>query len=81
MSVIPIAQPTDADLLAEIRGQLSEVQPPVEDIRNALAMFALTSSGRTDAGGLIFGFTHIDLEAVEALLRRAVIKLDAARGR
>lgn len=81
LTLIP---PTDEQLLADgrehARRVLSEAQPPVEDVRNALAMLTLATSGRTETGGLIFGFSHDDLEAIERLLRASVAKQDAALG-
>lgn len=80
---LSLVAPTDEQLLAEgrehARRALREVQPPVEDIRNALAMLALATSGTTETAGHLLGFSLRDLEAIERLLRAAVVKLDAAR--
>jgi hypothetical protein len=84
MSVVPIRKPDDAALLRDglaiERRVLKEAEPPVEDIRNALAMCALATTGTSATGGHLVGFSVHDLEAIERLLRAAVVKLDAIRG-
>jgi hypothetical protein len=77
------ALPSDEQLLADGREHarlaLREAQPPVEDIRNALAMLALATNGTTETAGHLLGFSLRDLESIERLLRAAVAKLDAMR--
>jgi hypothetical protein len=80
-SRLALVPPTDEQLLADgrehARRSLTEAQPPVEDIRNALAMLALATNGTTETAGHLLGFSLRDLESIERLLRAAVVKLDA----
>lgn len=72
LRLIPQSPPSDADLLAEVRAQelkvLSEAQPAVEDIRNALTILNTCDP-----------LTVVDVCALDRLLRSAVVKLDAVR--